>query len=283
MSKGTPLLEANYPNLFLDADISDRNDQDKYSRCLDAVVAQEGITVADIVGVGENGTGSNMDLYVVHRHAVTLTYERGIFNKRVGVERQCSTASIARLRTTQEGFKGTELTITGNDAKGGEVLKIEWGLGGPDWVEPLVLRQREHLFRVIGSAMDMVAEAPVSSSVSSAPSKAGMLMAWAGDVVKAAGVEVTDERVEEHANMVAGGIRFMVFLRLGAHYGIDDLNQFYPDGELPAGSPIETFDDLYGHVVAKVGDPQMVDRAIDEQLAGAWREFVNGCRDQYSQ
>lgn len=276
------LLEANYPNLFLDAEISDRHAQDKYSRCLDAVLAKEGITVADIVGLGENGTGSNLDLYVVHRHAITLTYERGIFNKRVNVERLCPTASIARLRTTQEGFKGTELTITGNDAKGEEVLKITWGLGGPDWVEPLVLRQREHLFKVISSAMDVIAEAPVSSSVSSVSSKAELLTAWAADVVKAAGVEVTDERVEEHANMVAGGIRFLVFLRLGAKYGIDDLNEFYPDGQLPAGSPIETFDDLYGHVVARVGDPQMVDQAIDEQLAGAWREFVNGCRDQYS-
>lgn len=111
------MLEANYPNLFLDAEISDQRDQEKYSRCLDAVLAKEGISVADIIGMGENGTGSNMDLYVVHRHAITLTYERGIFSKRVGVERLCPTASIARLRTTQEGFKGTELTITANDAK----------------------------------------------------------------------------------------------------------------------------------------------------------------------
>jgi hypothetical protein len=36
------------------------------------------------------------------------------------------------------------------------VLKIKWGLGGPDWVEPLVLRQREHLFGVISGAMDRV-------------------------------------------------------------------------------------------------------------------------------
>jgi hypothetical protein len=276
------VLEANYPNLFLDAAISDQRDQEKYSRCLDAVLAQEGITVADIVGVGENGTGSNLDLYVVHRHAITLTSERGIFNKRISVERLCPTASIERLRTTQEGFKGTELTITGNDGKGAEVLKIKWGLGGPDWVEPLVLRQRENLFKAIGRAMDLISEVPTVPSVSSASSKAAALTAWATDVVKAAEVEVTNALVEEHANMVAGGIRFMVFLRLGAEHGIDDLNQFYPGSELPPGSPIETFDDLYEHVVATVGNRLVVDRAIDEQLAGAWREFVNGCREQYS-
>jgi hypothetical protein len=275
------VLEANYPNLFLDAGISDARDQEKYCRCLDAVIAQEGIAIADIIGVGENGTGSNLDLYVVHRHAVTLTRERGIFNKRVEVQRLCATASIARLRETQEGFKGTDLTITANDAKGGQVLRITWGLGGPDWVEPLVLRQRQHLFQVISKTMDVLAEAPARSSVSGSPSKAAALRAWAADVVKAAGVGMTDELVEEHANMAAGGIRFEVFLRAGAQFGIDDLNDFYPGAGLPPGSPIETFDDLYGHVVSRVGDSRMIDAAIDELLAGSWSEFVNGCRSHY--
>jgi len=148
------VLEANYPNLFLDAGITDPTDREKYSRCLDAVLEKEGITVGDVIGVGENGTGSNLDLYVVHRHAITLTSERGIFNKRVSVERLCATDAIARLRTTEEGFKGTDLTITANDAKGEEILKIRWGLGGPDWVKPLVLRQREHLFSLIGRAVN---------------------------------------------------------------------------------------------------------------------------------
>lgn len=275
------MLEANYPNLFLDAGIGSAHDQEKYSRCLDAVIAQEGIAIADIIGVGENGTGSNLDLYVVHRHAVTLTRERGIFNKRIEVQRLCATASIARLRETQEGFKGTDLTITANDAEGEQVLRITWGLGGPDWVEPLVLRQRQHLFQVISKAMDVLAEAPVRFSVSGSSSKAAVLRAWAADVVKAAGVGTTDELVEEHANMAAGGIRFEVFLRAGAQFGIDDLNDFYPGGGLPPGSPIETFDDLYGHVVSRVGDSRTIDAAIDELLAGSWSEFVSGCRSHY--
>jgi hypothetical protein len=276
------VLEANYPNLFLDAGISSAHDQDKYSRCLDAVIAQEGITIADIIGVGENGTGSNLDLYVVHRRAVTLTRERGIFNKRIEVQRLCATSSIARLRETQEGFKGTDLTITANDAKGEQVLRITWGLGGPDWVEPLVLRQRQNLFQVISRAMDMLAEAPVRSSVSGSSSKAAALRAWAADVVEASGVGTTDELVEEHANMAAGGIRFEVFLRAGAQLGIDDLDDFYPAAAgVPPGSPVETFDDLYGHVVSRVGDSRMIDTAIDELLAASWSEFVNGCRSHY--
>jgi hypothetical protein len=143
-----------YLNRFLDAGISDRRDQEKYTRCLDVALAQEGITERDIVGIGEHGTGSNLDLYVVHRDAITLTCERGIFNKRIDVQRLCTIASIARLRETQEGYKGTELTITGHDAEGQVLFRIEWGLTGPDWVEPLVRRQLERLFELIGQAMD---------------------------------------------------------------------------------------------------------------------------------
>lgn len=275
------MLEANYPNLFLDAEINSPHDQERYTRRLDEVLAQEGIAVDEIFGVGERGTGSNLDLFVVHRRAITLATERGIFNKRIEVKRLCPTASIARLRGTQEGFKGTELTITGNDSKGAEVLKITWGLGGPDWVEPLVLRQREHLFQLISGAMDRLGETPAGASAAFAASKAEALRAWARDVVRAAGVEITDELVEEHANMAAGGIRFEVFLRVGARFGIDDLNEFFPGGGLPPGSPLETFDALYEQVVAKAGNRGEIDAAIDELLAASWAEFVNGCRSHY--
>ena len=47
------MSDNNYLNLFVDAGISDRRDQEKYVRCLDTVLAQEGITVGDIAGVGE--------------------------------------------------------------------------------------------------------------------------------------------------------------------------------------------------------------------------------------
>jgi hypothetical protein len=275
------VLEATYLNLYLDAGIGDSRDQEKYSRCLDAVMAQEGISVEDVVGVGEHGTGSNLDLYVVHRHAISLTKERGLFNKRIEVQRLCTTASIARLRETQEGFKGADLTVTGNDAKGAEVLKIVWGLGGPDWVEPLVLRQRRNLFEVIGKAMDVIAEPPVRSTMSAGSSKAAALRAWAADVVQAAGVGERPDLIEEHANMAAGGIRFEVFLRAGAQLGVQDLDDFFPEGGLPPGTPIETFDDLYGRVVACVGDSREIDAAIDQLLAASWMEFVNGCRSHY--
>jgi hypothetical protein len=121
-------------------------------------------------------------------------------------------------------------------------------------------------------------DARTRTSVSSAWSKAGALREWAAEVVRASGAEVTSERVEEHANMIAGGIRYLVFMRM---CGIDDLGRFYPDGAAPSGTPITTFDDLYGRVVARVGNAQPVDQGIDELLAGSWDEFVRGCRERY--
>ena len=227
----------------------------------------------------KKGTSGNLDLYVVHRQAIAVVSERGIFNKRIEVQRVCPIASIAGLRGTQEGFKGSELALTAHDATGEVLFKIVWGLGGPDWVEPLVQRQRERLFQVISEAMDEIVEAPARPSVSSASSKAGALMDWAADIVRAAGVQVTADLVEEHADMIAAVIRMFVFLPLG---GIDDLGKFYPDGEMPSGTPIETFDDLYQHVVVRVGNAQTVDQAIDDRLAGAWFDYVNGCREQYA-
>jgi hypothetical protein len=82
--------------------------------------------------------------------------------------------------------------------------------------------------------------------------------------------------------MIAGGIRLHVFLKLGAPDGIDDLAKLYPRGEMPPGTIIATFDDLYGNVVALVGDARLVDQGIDLLLAKFWGEFVNGCRDTYA-
>jgi hypothetical protein len=149
----------NYKNLFLDADI-DGTDYEKYSRCLDVVLAEDGLSAEDVIGVGENGTGSNRDLYVVHRQAVVRAREKGIFNKRVEIARLCPTAAIARLREGKEGFKGTDLTVTAYDASGEQILKIAWGLGGPDWVEPLLLRQRENLLSALSRAMDATPSQP---------------------------------------------------------------------------------------------------------------------------
>ena len=269
----------NYMNLFLDAEITDQRDQESYSRRLDAVLTQEEITINDIIGLGENGTGANLDLYVVHLHGITLASESGIFNKRMEVRRVCPLASIARLRGTQEGYKGSEITITAHDESGTVVARIAWGLSGPDWVEPLVLRQREHLFTVISSAMDRLAEGPERPSVSSGPSKAQALTEWAADVVRASGVDITPERVEEHANMIAAVIRCYVFMPLCR---VDDLDTFYPSGGLPDGEPIATFDDLYERVVARVGQSATVDRYIDECLASSYNEYVRGCHEQYA-
>lgn len=156
----------NYLNLFLDAGITDHHHQARYSTYIDLVLSEEGIDVDDIIGIAEKGTGGKPDLYVVHRQAIAFVSSyTGVFGKKpLNVAHIAPIAAIGRLRGTQEGFKGTDVTITANDADGGELFKIVWGLGGPDWVEPLIMRQRERLFKVISEAMDRLAEAPAPAA-----------------------------------------------------------------------------------------------------------------------
>lgn len=269
---------ANYAPIFSDCGINDTASQARYTRFLDEVCRQEGVSADDIVGVGESGTGGKPELYVAHRRAIVLVFERGVFNKRIELQRICPVAAIAHLKATQEGFKGTEVTITGTDSSGTVVLRIVWGLGGPDWVEPLIRRQRENLFEVISAAMDRVGEGPGGPPAAAAASKAGAILDWAAEVVKTSGVPVTQGLVEEHANMIAATIRMFVFLPAA---GVDDLKRFYPDGQMPQGSIIDTFDDLYARVVARAGNPRPVDEGIDRHLRGSFNEYVRGCRAAY--
>jgi hypothetical protein len=146
---------SDYWNLFTDASISNPPDVDKYSRYLDAAIAQESIKVDDIIGVGEV-TGS---LYVVTRQAVMSVYEAGVFKKRVEVRLVSPTTSIAKLTTKDAhptaasvkftGQTETIFSMTGWDSKGQVVLNLEWqsGSGGQQ-----ITRQREHLFKLIEEA-----------------------------------------------------------------------------------------------------------------------------------
>ena len=269
--------------LFIDAGITSRSRQEKYTRYLGGAISQEGIKVDDIIGVGE----ANYSFYVVTRLAVMSVHESGMFKKkRINVNQVASIGSIAKLGTRNEIPSAAAVKmgqtptfkINGWDSKGQVVLAIVWD--GSD--SPEITQQREHLFKMIGGAMNDVPDAPARPPISAAASKAAYLREWAADVVKASGVEITPERIEDHANMIAGGIRFDVFFKLAASDGIDDLDKLYPSGEMPPGTIIATFDDLYGNVVALVGDARLVDQEIDLLLARCWGEFVNGCRDTYA-
>lgn len=128
-----------YLNLYLDAGTSDRRDQEMYGCCLDAVLARNVSARAKYSGWARRAPAPTL-ISTSFTAKPSRTCLRGVFNKRNEARRVCPIASIARLRETQEGFKGSELTITANDARGKEVFKIVWGLGGPDWVVPLVQR-----------------------------------------------------------------------------------------------------------------------------------------------
>ena len=269
------MTTSSYLNLFLDAGITWAPDKEKYSRCLDALLAQEPIALEDIVGIGERSD----DLIVVHRQAVCSVEERGVFKKRIEIQRLCPIASIARIRGTQEGFKGLDLPLTAHDAKGEVLFRLVWSLAGTtESTESITVNQRDRVFKLISEAMDRLS-APERPSVASAPSKAQALREWAADVVKASGAEVTPALIEEHANMVAGTIRIFTLLPLA---GTDDLAGLHPAEEPDASTPIEFFDAVYRSVVARVGNAEPVDRAIDAYLADAWNDYVRGCHEAHA-
>src|ERR1022692_4719636 len=118
--------------LFIDAGITSRSRQEKYSRYLGGAISQEGIKVDDIIGVGE----ADYSFYVVTRLAVMSVYESGMFKKkRIEVNQVASIGSVARLVTRNEipsaaavKFEGrrARCTLIGWDSKGQVVLEIVW-------------------------------------------------------------------------------------------------------------------------------------------------------------
>jgi hypothetical protein len=145
-----------YLNLFADAG-TNRADQDKYSRYLDAAAAQGAFKADEIVGVGE---GPSSGIYVVDHRAVTRVSESGIFKKRLEATRVGSVEAIAKLDVLAipptdasnkfEGRSWTKLKITGRDSKGRAALEIEWGFGSDSQNK----RECEHLLKLIGKAME---------------------------------------------------------------------------------------------------------------------------------
>lgn len=270
---------SNHHQLLADAGVFDARDQERLGRYLSAACTEESLRPEDILAVANTRDGFT----IIHKQAIFAVGESGIFrNKRINVRRVCPIASIANLRTSKEGFKPPDLALTATDRDGATLFKAKWTLSLVHERQAAeARRESDRLFKAIATVMDDVG-APSRHSFAAAASKSGALLDWSTEVVKAAGVPLTDDAIERHANMAAGGIGFMVFLRLGAAAGIDDLNRFYPGGKLPGGTPLATFDGLYAGVVTRLGNAAVVDEGIDEFLAQSWGEFVRGCRETYA-
>lgn len=118
-----------------------------------------------------------------------------------------------------------------------------------------------------------------AAEFSSCGSKQEYLRDWARRLVVAAGVPPTDQLVRQHADMAAAGIRFMVFLRIGASHGISDLGEFFRPGPMPDGTPLETFDALYAKVVQLTAQQRAVDEGIAALLASSWNEWTASIRE----
>jgi hypothetical protein len=139
-------------NLLMQARILHQHDRGRYSRYLDVLVDRDGVSIDDIVGVGEQGTQNNPYLVVVTRSTIYIIEESGLFKKQLTTRRLGEIANIADVRL-EDGYKGREVYLIGSDTEGRETLRITWGGGGPDWVEPMIARQREQLLETIVDAV----------------------------------------------------------------------------------------------------------------------------------
>jgi hypothetical protein len=154
--KTSPAAPKTSPNdYFADAGITGQSEKDRYSRYIEAAVAQGSLRADEIVGVGE---GPSHGIYVVDHRAVTLVTESGMFKKRIEARRIGPTASIMKLSAVDippspasikfEGRDWTTVKIVGLNSTGQTALEIVWGSGS----DSQNLRQREHLLKVIDDA-----------------------------------------------------------------------------------------------------------------------------------
>ena len=259
---------------FVDSNI-DRYSRDESMRVLGVMLREQRIAPDDVLGISR----ANMSLLLVHRDGVMFGTERGVLKKRVEVGPSYPMSKFATINSEQPGLNDSAITVS--DAGGSTVFKANWGTGG-QVSRSDAAAERTRIFRIIAAAMDSAEQGMARRpSIASAASKRAGLLDWSAALVSASGVTMTPGLVHEHAQMAAGGIRFLVFLKLGAPRGVDDLAKFFPDGRMLDGDVLETFDALYEQVVQFLGDRQRVDDAIDECLAGAWDEFVRGIREHH--
>ncbi|MBS1862960.1 MAG: hypothetical protein JSS68_14750 [Actinobacteria bacterium] len=255
---------------------------DKYLKILDAALADFELSASDVLGVSQT-----MDLVAVLSTGVVRADQRGVFNKRVEVGKLVSYASVGNLIREQRQPHGREswLKLMGPDSQ--KLAEIGWYAGGNVEIADAA-RERDRIYEIILKA----AQAPQATSASGATasgapsisgfsSKKDFLVAWSESLVGASGVAVTPALVDEHARMAAGAIGHLVFLRLGAPQGITDLRQFFPDGHVPDGHLLDSFDEFYAAAVGRLGGPGVVDPQVDEVLGRAWNDWTSGIREHY--
>jgi hypothetical protein len=255
---------------------------DKCLKVLDVVLSDFELSVSDVLGVSHT-----MDMVVVLSTGVVRADQRGVFNKRVEVGELIPYTSVNSLIREQRQPHGREswIKLIGPDSQ--KLAEIGWYAGGNVEIADAA-RERDRIYEIILKA----AQAPQGASgsratasgeisISDFSSKRDFLLAWSQSLVGASGVAVTPALVGEHAQMAAGAIGHLVFLRLGAPQGITELRQFFPDDQVPDGHVLDSFDEFYVAAVGRLGGPGVVDPQVDEVLGRAWNDWTRGIREHY--
>jgi hypothetical protein len=217
----------------------------------------------------------------VQQHANPLALQHGIES----VQGALTGANIAKVDKKTGKVKVKKLGVAKAALRPAKTMRD--ALDGASLTEHLRAYNESSGARARGAASaapaaPQPAMASTAAEFASYGSKRDYLRDWARRLVLAAGVAPTEQLIAEHANMAAGAISIMVFQRLESGRGITELAQYFPDGQLPQGTALDTFDALYLRVIEVAGEARAVNEKIAAFLSGCWEDWASGIRDRHS-
>jgi hypothetical protein len=143
------VTENNYGHVFLEAGFSFR-DQQKYTPWLDAILKAENVGAADILAVTE---GQFSIIYAVHRQAVVQAIERGVFSKRIEVQRVCPVESIDGLEAKMDGWPPCPILIL-QDRNEKTLATIKWPTGADDREKQAGIAECKRFYEVMREILE---------------------------------------------------------------------------------------------------------------------------------
>jgi hypothetical protein len=217
----------------------------------------------------------------VHQHANPLALQHGIES----VQGALTGANIAKVDKKTGKLKIKKIGVAKAALRPAKTVRQ--ALDGAAVTEHLKAYNESSAARARSQASMSASDTEPSAAVSAAEFasyglKRDYLRDWARRLVLASGVAPTEQLIVEHAEMAATAISVMVFLRFGARRGISAVDQYFPDGLMPQGTALGTFDAVYAEVADAEGNPRAVDEKIVAFLGSCWEDWTDDIRARHS-
>jgi hypothetical protein len=107
-----------------------------------AGLRQHGLELSDVLAVTQD-----LGLWAICRSGIFRADLRGVFKKRIEVERFIPYAEVGSVREEPSGPKTGRLVLTGHDGK--ELARMDFGAGGMENTPELAVAHRERIFRIL--------------------------------------------------------------------------------------------------------------------------------------